>query len=175
VFALLVTNVGDGFPSLRDGRRSRARHAQAGDVGAQRGCPTWVPNVLVRNVGDGRPSLGDGRPSRARPADTHLCFPWVDAHTDQARYCSSPLTATVCHSTVEERLPGMGKVAGSNPAGTHFRFFVQRRFRNRCAGAHLSNTCQTGILRRRCQQVHRRVPKNQKAGGVANLCQWKQS
>ena len=85
MFALLVTNVGDGFPSLRDGRRSRARHAQAGDVGAQRGCPTWVPNVLVRNVGDGRPSLGDGRPSRARPADTHLCFPWVDAHTDQAR------------------------------------------------------------------------------------------
>ena len=56
MFALLVTNVGDGFPSLRDGRRSRARHAQAGDVGAQRGCPTWVPNVLVRNVGDGRPS-----------------------------------------------------------------------------------------------------------------------
>ena len=68
MFALLVTNVGDGFPSLRDGRRSRARHAQAGDVGAQRGCPTWVPNVLVRNVGDGRPSLGDGRPSRARHA-----------------------------------------------------------------------------------------------------------
>ena len=122
---MLVTNVGDGFPSLRDGRRSRARHAQAGDVGAQRGCPTWVPNVLVRNVGDGRPSLGDGRPSRARPADTHLCFPWMDAHTDQARYCSSPLTATVCHSTVEERLPGMGKVAGSNPAGTRFPFFVQ--------------------------------------------------
>ena len=42
VFALLVTNVGDGFPSLRDGRRSRARHAQAGDVGAH---PTWMPNM----------------------------------------------------------------------------------------------------------------------------------
>ena len=39
-------------------------------------------------------------------------------------YCLLFLTVTVYHSTVVEHLPGMGKVAGSNPAGTHLCFFV---------------------------------------------------
>ena len=34
------------------------------------------------------------------------------------------LTAVVCHNAVEDRLPSMGKGAGSNPAGTHLCFFV---------------------------------------------------
>jgi len=44
----------------------------------------------------------------------------------------------------------MGKVAGSNPAGTHFRFFVQRRFRNRCAGAHVQGTLRAVRCKGRC-------------------------
>ena len=46
---MLVTNVGDGFPSLRDGRRSRARHAQAGDVMGADHVPT-MSNSEVHGI-----------------------------------------------------------------------------------------------------------------------------